>query len=415
MPSPRPAILKSAFRTYRNMGQIGHGGAGTVVKVEDDRGEVFAAKYLAPENLSSDKQKRFQNELAFCSRCEHSNVIKVLDWGLVEVREVECPFYVMPFYPSNLRQLLRNGIAANDVMAFFAQILDGIEAAHLLGVCHRDLKPENVLFDEATGLLVVADFGIARFAEPLMQTMVVTKPSTRLANFQYAAPEQIERERNVDQRADICALGLMLNEMFTGRIPHGQGYAEIVSVSPEHAYLDELVRSMLMQDPADRPASIADVKQQLIARGEQAAREQKLSELRHAVIPKTEVDDALVLDPPQLCAANWDAGTLTMTLDRPVNPDWTRCFHDPGSRQALLGYGPETFSVSGSQIQVRCEGRLAQRLIDFSKQYIQQANTQYRMMVEAADRERQAREEADLKRRIEQAEETRAINESLKL
>lgn len=413
MSSPRPSTFDSAFRVYRNLGQIGCGGSGTVVRVKDDNGALFAAKYLSPENLSSEKKKRFQNELAFCSKSEHPNVVRVLDWGLVEVRGAQCPFYVMPLYSSSLRALLKNRIPPGEVMTLFAQVLDGVEAAHLLDVCHRDLKPENVLCQEEERLLVVADFGIARFAEPLMRTAVETKPSSRLANFQYAAPEQIEKDQDIDRRADIYALGLMLNEMFTGRIPHGQGYAQVGSVSSEHAYLDDLVRAMLMQDPNDRPQSIAEIKRELIARGESAAREQRLSTLRHKVVPKTEVDDPLVLEPPEITGARWNPDELVMTLSRPVNAAWAQCFHNPGDHTSVLGHGPETFEISGSVVKARCEGDLAKRLLNFAKDYVNKANAKYRLTVEQSVQQRQAREEAELKRHIVEEEKARAINDSL--
>ena len=68
--------------------------------------------------------------------------------------------------------------------------MDGIETAHLQGVAHRDLKTENILHDASSNTLAIADFGAARFTEDLLATTAVTEPAQRLANFQYAAPEQ---------------------------------------------------------------------------------------------------------------------------------------------------------------------------------------------------------------------------------
>lgn len=100
------------------------------------------------------------------------------------------PFYVMPLYQHTLRGLMDAGIERNRILPLFSLILDGVEAAHLLRVWHRDLKPENVLCDANSGSAVIADFGIAHFEEDELYTAVETRNGDRLANFQYAAPEQ---------------------------------------------------------------------------------------------------------------------------------------------------------------------------------------------------------------------------------
>ena len=91
-----------------------------------------------------------------------------------------------------------------------------------------------------------------------------TKPQDRLANFEYAAPEQKPSgNREVDRRADIYALGLMLNEMFTGEIRSGSGFKMIGDVSSEYACLDDLVDCMVQQQPENRPQTIGDVENYL--------------------------------------------------------------------------------------------------------------------------------------------------------
>jgi serine/threonine protein kinase len=88
-----------------------------------------------------------------------------------------------------------------------------------LGVNHRDLKPENILYHMESNTLGVADFGIARFRQEDLITAVKTGPQEKLANFVYAAPEQRFAGRPVDLRADIYALRLIMNEMYTGEVP----------------------------------------------------------------------------------------------------------------------------------------------------------------------------------------------------
>jgi len=158
---------------------------------------------------------------------------------------------------------MKSPIERPKILPIFSQILDGVEAAHGQNVIHRDLKPENILFDRASETPVIADFGIAHFEEEDLFTAVETNDGRRLANFEYAAPEQCKRGKRVDHRADIYALGLILNEMFTAALARGTNYKTIASVAPQYGYLDELVSRMLCNDPADRPQTVAVVKEEI--------------------------------------------------------------------------------------------------------------------------------------------------------
>jgi serine/threonine protein kinase len=104
-------------------------------------------KLLRPALATSEKRKRFKNEIRFCSRHEYAHVIRVTDSGIYSSESSSAPFYVMPLYSSSMRELLKQGIRHDEVLPFFVQILDGVEAAHLEKVIHRDLKPENILYD----------------------------------------------------------------------------------------------------------------------------------------------------------------------------------------------------------------------------------------------------------------------------
>lgn len=123
------------------------------------------------------------------------------------------------------------------------------------GIVHRDLKPENILVQG--DLLAVADFGTDSFTDDLILTRVETQPTQRLANFQYAAPEQ-RVPGKVGVPADIYALGLMLNELFTGSVPHGTSYKTISSVAKDLGFLDPIVAEMIRQTPADRVSEDCD-------------------------------------------------------------------------------------------------------------------------------------------------------------
>ena len=246
---------ETVFHTYTQGSKLGQGGTGTVFEVTDEGGKPWALKVLSEANPTTTRRNRFANELWFCAHHSHPNWLPVRDWGLTTVEGR--PFYVMPRYQGNLRDRLRTGIADEKILTYFRQMLDGIEAAHANKVWHRDLKPENVLYDAERDALVVADFGIAHFRSDILRAGVQTRKSDRLANRDYAAPEQRRKATTVDGRADIYALGLILNEMFTGEIPLGTGYKRIGAVAPNYAYLDPLVHRILQGSPAKRPTLVA--------------------------------------------------------------------------------------------------------------------------------------------------------------
>lgn len=304
----KPVIFETTFTHYTATDIIGEGGAGRVYRATDDAENVYAIKLLDSAKANREKVKRFKNEVFFSQRNKHQNIITVIDHGIFINGKKGSPFYVMPLYKGSLRTLLRTGIPPERVLFYFVQLLDGVEAAHLQKVIHRDLKPENVLYEETSDRLLIADFGIARFEEEELYTSVETSPNTRLANFQYAAPEQRSRGAGVDQRADIYALGLILNEMFTGRVPYGTGYKTISSVASDYGYLDEIVSAMLHQSAEERPESIEMVKNQLIGRKQEFVTRQRISDLKQTVVPVTDLDDPLIADPPHLVNFDYEQG-----------------------------------------------------------------------------------------------------------
>ncbi|SET56227.1 serine/threonine protein kinase [Nitrosospira multiformis] len=237
--------VRTAFASYTVRDCIGEGGAGIVYRAETEGGALVAIKVLDPSKANAEKLKRFKNEYTFCSRNTHPNIITVVDHGLTEEG---APFFVMPLYSGSIRRLVGKLSPARS-FEVFQKVLNGLDAAHKLGITHRDLKPENILTNGngADNDVVIADFGIAEFEEDEIYTAVETKDGTRLANFQYAAPEQKAKGKKIDKRADIYALGLILNELFTTEIAHGTGYKTIKSVSEEYSYLDLIVEKMLHQ------------------------------------------------------------------------------------------------------------------------------------------------------------------------
>lgn len=393
--------FETTFGTYVVDELLGEGGAGRVYGGVDGEQTAIAVKVLAADRATTDKRRRFKREIEFLGGNKHANIVSVIDNGLAPNGEI---FYVMPRYHGSLRDLMKAGIAPVDVLPLFSQILDGVEAAHLKGVIHRDLKPENILhFQKDHIVLAIADFGTARFTEELVST-AQTAPGQRLANFQYAAPEQRTPSTPVTLTADIYALGLILNEMFTGAVPHGTSPRLIVSVAEEYKFLDEIVSKMLRQTPSDRPSSIFDVKGLIQRYESEAVSLQRLSKIDGTVINSSRVDDPLAEAPPKLTGVDWDGRTLTLILDRSVNREWIGALHNMGSFSSVLGKPPQAFTFNGNQASIPAAEHEVQSIIDHFKTWLPAATLKLKATLEqqALRQEAQRRDQLRQEREAEE-------------
>jgi serine/threonine protein kinase len=388
-------IFESASDTYTVFQVIGEGGAGRVYSVRDTAGNELALKFLSPDRITTERLKRFKNELDFCRKQKHRNILSIIDSGFVIVKKIKCPFYVMPRFPATLRVLMEKSIPKERILPLYGQLLDGVEAAHLLGVIHRDLKPENVLYRTSDDTVVVADFGIARFEEDVIATEVVTKPTSKMANIRYSAPEQRVKGASVDKRADIYALGLILNEMFTQEVPQGAGYKTVEGVTPDYAYLDVLIEKMIQQGPEARPSTIDDIKKELIAKENEFIARQKLDEKQKEVV--SAVDPGKV-QPVNLISADYHNGNLVLQLSRVPEPGWMQRFQNPReSYNFIYGKEPSAFQFGGTTAVIAAREIDAQQLINNFKYYSEMATRGYQVDLS----EQAAKDEAERRRKYE--------------
>jgi serine/threonine protein kinase len=406
-------ILQTIYGEYTLREQIGEGGAGRVYGGVDDEGSLVAVKVLT--HVAADKRRRFKNETKFLTNNKHRNIVTVTDHGVADSENIKGPFYVMRRYDGSLRERMAKKLSPDHILSSFAQMLDGVEAAHLQGVTHRDLKPENFLFDEASDTLAVADFGVASFTQQQLLTLVETGPAQRLANFMYAAPEQRVAGRTVTTAADIYALGMILNELFTGNPPHGTDFQLIKTVSSEYGFLDQIVARMIKQNPTERLASILEVKQLIQAHHAEAVSLQRLSKINETVIPAGAVDEPLAHQSPTLIDAYWDSGTLRLTLDRPVNSDWVNALHNMGSYSSIMGAEPQRFSFNGANVTVPAQEHSAQMVIDHFKAWLPQATRVLRERLEGEVRRREAQSREQLKAQREAEERRLRVNRNLRV
>ncbi len=230
-PTPKAAIAmkeeKAGFvpgTRYKVVREIGKGAGTVVVEAEHvDLGRRAAVKMLESATAPAMAQARFRREARILSSLEVPGVVRVIDAGETTDQR---PFVVLELCEGEtLEKTMKRegGVSIDEALEISARILTVLDRVHARGVVHRDLKPENIVLAEDRGVTLV-DFGIAiakgdRDMSDL-ETPSKKQPSISLYGTpEYMAPEQAARPHEVDARADIYAVGAMLYEMLTGRLP----------------------------------------------------------------------------------------------------------------------------------------------------------------------------------------------------
>lgn len=201
---------------YRVIRQVGRGGFGVVVLAEDEIvGEQLILKFLAP-HLAQDTTaiERFKHEIRYARRITHENVIRIYDLIALEgVFAIAMEFFQSHSLSAELRHEPRLPVVHG--LGILRQVCRGLTEAHRVEVIHRDLKPGNILIGAGEHVKIV-DFGLAAAATHGASRL--TRSGLLLGTPTYMAPEQIEG-RDLDHRADIYSLGVLMYEVFTGRVP----------------------------------------------------------------------------------------------------------------------------------------------------------------------------------------------------
>ncbi len=272
---------------YEVLAVIGEGGMGTVYEVRHKSlGKRFALKALRRDlALDSEIAARFIQEAQTAAAVSHPGLVEITDFGRLESGQV---YFVMELLEGqSLAALLRTGgpLPAARGLNIVRQLVHALKAAHDAAIVHRDLKPDNIHVgrgDDATDLIKIVDFGLAK----VIGSSKLTRAGMVFGTPHYMSPEQAAGEP-VDHRADIYALGIVMYEMFTGKVPfEADSYMGVLTkhmymapappseLSPElksTGALEDVILRCLQKRPAARYDDLSALLQDLDRRLPQAA------------------------------------------------------------------------------------------------------------------------------------------------
>ena len=243
---------------------VGQGGMGAVYLAHQMRpARRVAVKVLLPNTaMSSDVYEaflaRFRREADVVAKLEHVNIMPIYEYG----EQDNLAYLVMPYLGGgSLRDVLQRqgALPLEQTATYLDQAASALDYAHGQGVIHRDLKPANFLL-ASDGRLVLADFGIARIMEDTSGGSGLTSTGMIIGTPEYMAPEMVNGEQ-VDYRADIYELGVVLFQMLSGHVPF-KGNTPIVVITK---HMQEALPSIHQLNPAI-PAPVDAVIQKATAK-----------------------------------------------------------------------------------------------------------------------------------------------------
>ncbi len=256
-------VLEGKWRLERKLGE---GGMGTVYLAHDLQLDRKVAIKILASSLAGDSElvTRFEREARMTASLEHPNIVPVYAVGEMEGR----PFIVMKKLEGRtLAAYLREcgALSGDELMALMRQLCSGLDFIHARGFIHRDIKSGNI-FIGPDGLATILDFGILRSSE---NAEALTRTGMVMGTPQYMSPEQALGAREIDHRADLYALAVLLFECLTGTLPF-EAESEL-SLIQMHAHapppdvterapwvpkqVSEVVKRALAKRPDDRYAS----------------------------------------------------------------------------------------------------------------------------------------------------------------
>jgi serine/threonine protein kinase len=387
------ALQEEELAGYRLRRLLGRGSMGAVYLGEKPDGSRAAIKMLRPKyTQNADLVGRFLREAKAVSGLKHPNIVEIYDSGF----DAGLGYYlVLEFLrgESLLEYININGrLSPYEAVSLTCQMLDGLQAAHEQGVVHRDLKPANIFLQTLTQppRVKLLDFGVAKLLDK--GNLSITRTGAVLGTPAYMSPEQSAGKRDIDGRADLYAVGVILFELLTGRRPflaetpsqllvmHQIELPPVPSglVPKIPKALDAVVLACLEKDPRDRPSSARALRERLQALlpnlSRRVAPQSSPSQEGAAGEAATKVDSRppaalldsqtslagavgeMVADPPRRRAIAWAASVVVLgllvgvcALWRPFAPSAAVSADAPKSAEVVLYASPSEAQVFDEQ------------------------------------------------------------------
>jgi non-specific serine/threonine protein kinase/serine/threonine-protein kinase len=265
---------------YKLLEIIGEGGFGVVWLAERREPMVqrVALKVIKPGMDSAAVIARFEQERQALAVMDHPNVARVFDGGVTDSGR---PYFVMEHVQGApiTRFADERKLTLRQRLELFVPVCEAVQHAHHKGLIHRDLKPSNVLVAEIEGKPVpkVIDFGVAKaIASSGWENTAHTQSGTVIGTPEYMSPEQVAGELDVDTRADVYSLGVLLYELLTGELPFNSAELRKAAL----AEVARIIKEVTPPKPSTRLAQLASNRTTTIAATRSATRERITSELR---------------------------------------------------------------------------------------------------------------------------------------
>ena len=237
---PQPDLLiGQTIGNYLVTQKLGEGGMGSVYLAEHPSiGKKVALKVLHSEfSNNQEVAARFFHEAKAVNDIGHPNIVDVVDFGIIQAGggRDQLVYFIMEYLAGlTLSQLIRNEspLPPERALMIALQVADALSASHKCGIVHRDLKPDNIILlqrGRERDFVKLLDFGIAKLTGGSAMGSHRTRTGIVMGTPAYMSPEQCEGRDSVDLRTDVYALGIVMYEMLTGRVPFlGEGYGEIL-------------------------------------------------------------------------------------------------------------------------------------------------------------------------------------------
>ena len=231
-------LIGQTIGNYLVTQKLGEGGMGSVYLAEHPTiGKKVALKVLHSEFASNQEvASRFFNEAKAVNDIGHPNIVDIVDFGILQgvVGREQLVYFIMEYlHGTSVTSLIRNEapLPPERALGLALQVADALAASHKCGIVHRDLKPDNIILvtrARQSDFVKLLDFGIAKLTGDHAGGNR-TRTGIVMGTPAYMSPEQCDGKGLVDHRTDIYALGILLYEMLTGRVPFvGEGYGEVL-------------------------------------------------------------------------------------------------------------------------------------------------------------------------------------------